>query len=202
MSTTGTGKPEGWLIPYLPGALVVMPPKETQTRIGRLRRRYDPTSAQLIPAHVTVTQPFRNQPERRELGLIQKILRRFRPFRVQYGPLKTFLPYPCIWYEIQPAERLLGIRRELHATGLFNTDLPHTRDFTPHMSITDGSPGPKETERIYHRIKARVGQGSFVVTTLTYTRPDWQMRFKAIEHLSLGIPGAEQDQVGRARHTP
>lgn len=181
-----TRKPEGWEIPYLPGALVIVPPVPIRQRIDRLRRKYDLASARRIPAHISVAQPFRAEPDKAALAQVQEVLGRFRPFVVKYGPLRNFLPYPCIWYEIQPAELIVEMRRALHATGLFNTDLPFTEGFIPHMSITHGSPGPEETLWIFNRIRSRVQNGSFPVESIIYTRPDWQSRFLTVTELMLG----------------
>jgi 2'-5' RNA ligase len=184
-------KPEGWEIPYLPGSLVILPPEPIRHRIGRMRRKYDSASAHRIPAHISVAQPFRQQPDKAALAQVQAVLVGFEPFGLEYGPLRNFLPYPCIWYEIRPADKIVEMRKALHATGLFNTDLPYTEGFIPHMSITDGAPGPEETQRIFNRIKSRVITGSFQVNSVVYTRPDWQFRFLAVTELRLGKAGQE-----------
>ncbi|MEO0082454.1 MAG: 2'-5' RNA ligase family protein [candidate division WOR-3 bacterium] len=181
-----TRKPEGWEIPYLPGSLVILPPDPVRQRIGRLRRKYDSLSAQRIPPHITVAQPFRQDPDRTALEQVRQILVEFDPFEVRYGPIRNFLPYPCIWFEVQPADRIIALRNTLHATGLFNTDLPHTEDFIPHISITDGTPGPEETLRIYNRIRTRVKSGSFLVDRVAYVRPNWQLRFLTVTEIKLG----------------
>ncbi len=186
MRQAAAGKPEGWQIPYLPGALVIMPPEPVLSRVNRLRRKYDARSARMIPAHITVAQPFRSQPGREELEIVQDVLARFLSFKLKYGPLHNFLPYPCIWYEVQPAEKVIELREALHAIGLFNTALPYTRGFTPHMSVTDGAPDSEDTERIYNRIRNRVRIGSFVVESLAYTRPDWEMVCRTVETIPLG----------------
>lgn len=184
-------KPEGWEIPFRPGALVILPPDRVRYRIDRLRRKYDPAMAQRIPAHITVCQPFRFEPDHEAFRRVRGVLARFEPFTVSFGPLRTFLPYPCIWYEVQPVERLLELRRALHATGLFNTDLPRADDFIPHMSITDGSPDPEETLVLLKRLAPKVKAGRFPVKELVFMRPDWQMRFRTVALLSLGRPALE-----------
>ena len=186
MSVNASGKPAGWVTPYLAGALVILPPEPVRSRVNRMRRRYDPASADRIPAHVTVAQPFRRQPDAEAFRVAEQVLAGLEPFELTYGPLRTFLPYPCIWYDIQPAGSILAVRAALHATGLFNTDLPHTRGFIPHMSITDGHPGVEETERIFERVRHRVKRGSFPVEELAYTRPNSQMHFRTVRHLPFG----------------
>jgi len=186
------GKPEGWEIPFLPGALVVIPPESVRSRVDRLRRTYDPASADRVTAHVTLAQPFRAQPGQAELDTVRAVLGRFEPFRLRFGPLRNFLPCPCIWFEVRPADRVRELRAALHATGLFNTDLPYTHDFVPHMSVTDGAPGPEETAQLFEQLRRRVRGGSFVVDHVTYTRPDWQLRFQTVEELPLGRPAASE----------
>jgi 2'-5' RNA ligase len=181
-----TGKPEGWVIPYLPGSLVILPPREVRERVNRLRRKYDPVSAWRIPPHITVTQPFRAEPGAAELALISRVLIDHQPVTLRFGPLRNFLPYPCIWFDVQPAEAVLALREELHRTGLFNTDLSYTDGFIPHMSITDGTPAAESTERLFRRVANRVRGGEFRVDELVYTRPDWQFRFLPVKSFDLG----------------
>lgn len=180
------GKPEGWILPWLPGALVILPPPQVMDRVNRLRRRYDPESAAAIPAHVTVTRPFRAEPGPAELARVAAVIRRCRPFEVKFGPLINFLPHPCICFAIEPAGAVLELRRRLHATGLFNSDLAHPRRFVPHMSITDGSPpDAAETERLFRRLQNRVRGGRFACRQLVYTLPDWRYHFKPVLRIPL-----------------
>lgn len=174
------------MIPYLPGALVILPPADVRARVNRLRRRHDPMSAWTIPPHVTVTQPFRIEPGAAELELVRQVVMRHEPLVLRYGPLRNFLPYPCIWFEIQPAAAILDLREDLHRTGLFNTDLPHTEDFVPHMSVTDGSPDAATTERLFRRMAGRVRGGRFRASEVVYTRPDWRFRFRPVIAFRLG----------------
>lgn len=188
MRLAAVGKPQGWEMPYMPGTMVIFPPGPIRRRVDRLRRKYDRRSADRVSAHVTVTQPFRTEPGKPELDLVNEVLGRFGPFALRFGPLRNFLPYPCIWFEIQPAEQVLAIRNALHTTGLFNTDLEYTEGFVPHMSITDGTPDPVETEQLFNRLKARVRGGEFAVDSLVYARPDWRVRFQPVKTLGLGAP--------------
>lgn len=174
------GKPAGWQRPYLPGALVILPPAEIGRRVQRLRRKCDPESAWSVPPHITLTQPFRVEPDASALASVARIIGRARRFRIRYGPLGSFLPYPCVWYAIAPPRPLLSLRRKLHATGLFNTELPHTDDYVPHMSITDGAPAPDEAARLLQRLRGRVKCGDFDVVEVVYTRPDWRLRFRPV----------------------
>jgi 2'-5' RNA ligase len=180
------GKPPGWRLPFLPGAIVILPPAEVRRRVDRLRRRYDPVSASLVPAHVTITQPFRSEPGAAELARLETIVSRFPAFTLRFGSLGSFLPYPCIWFKVEPFATIVALRRALHATGLFNTDLRFTRGFVPHMSITDGLPRAEEAERLFCRLAGRVKGGSFRVNELVYTRPDWTFKFLPVAELLLG----------------
>jgi len=182
------GKPEGWELPFLPGTLLAVPPEPLQSRLDRVRREHDPKSAERAPVHISICQPFREQPGREEMDRVRAVLAGFEPFTVELGELRNFLPYPCLWLEVQPAERILDLRRALHATGLFNTDLEHTDDFIPHLSITDGTPDPETSVELYEQLKGRVKGGKFRLERLIYSRPDWQMHFLPVEELPLGKP--------------
>ena len=188
MRQAACGKPEGWERPFLPGILLVFPPDRTRAKVDRLRWKLDPDSAAKVPAHITVTQPFRDQPDDEAFARVRDVLAGFEPFEVKYGPLRNFLPCPCIWFRIEPTGMLVEMRRALHATGLFNTDLPHTDDFIPHMSVTDGKPCAEETEELFRDLRGKVRGGRFKVDRLAYTRPDWQLRFLTVAELPLGKP--------------
>lgn len=190
MREAAAGKPEGWELPFLPGALLVVPRGPLLARLNRLRRYHDLASAERSPAHITVCQPFRAQPGAEELARVRAVLAGFEPFEAELGPLRHFLPCPCIWLEVQPADMFLELRRALHATGLFNTDLNHTDDFIPHLSITDGKPDPETSAELYERLRRRVKGGRFAVDRVVYYRPDWQMHFLPVERIPLGRQSA------------
>jgi 2'-5' RNA ligase len=172
---------------YQYGTLLILPPPHVAAIVDELRERYDPASAAVCGAHITLTQPFAAEPGEAELMLVGDTLAGFEPFFIHWGPLATFLPYPCIYFAIQPREPVMQLRGALHGLGFFNLALPFSGDdFVPHMSITDGHPDAEETERIFEELHDTVPNGVFPCSEVVYSRPDELFRFQTIRIFSLG----------------
>lgn len=180
---------EEWQKAYRSGMLVIWPPDEVRTIVNQLRQRYDPASQAICEAHITVTQPFLREPNRHEWSRINGVLQRFSPFEISYGPLNSFLPYPCIWYEIHPAEKVLELRDSLHQAALFNLEREFTTGFIPHMTITEGLSGPEVDEALLQHLQGLVESGSFPCEDLAYIVPNERFEFKVANSLPLGREG-------------
>ncbi|MFV1949166.1 MAG: 2'-5' RNA ligase family protein [Anaerolineales bacterium] len=176
---------EEWQKVYQHGTIVIWPPAEAREIVNHQREKYDPVSASFCGAHITLTQPLLNPLSDAEWGNIQDILRGFPAFEIQYGPIKSFLPYPCIWYEIQPGDKILALRHALHQMGYFNLSLKHTDVFIPHMSITEGLSGPPVDEELLTILQEQSSQGSFVCQDAVHIVPDESFCFGVEKRLSL-----------------
>jgi 2'-5' RNA ligase len=174
-----------WQENFRAGALVILPPAPVRRAVDQLREEYDPVSHAWYGTHITLTQPFVRTPHESDWTRLGQVAAGFHAFKIEYGPLRSFLPYPCIWYEIRPKERVLAIREVLHDTGLFNLGLPHTDDFIPHMTITEGRSGRKVDEGLLVGLSSRTADGSFLCTEVTYLVPDPGFRFRARRTLAL-----------------
>lgn len=180
-----------WQRVYSHGTLVIWPPDPVRHVVNELRRNYDPVSQDACDAHVTLTQPLVRQPTEDEWRRLRTIVDRFHRFRCDYGPVRSFLPAPVVWLEVQPSARILEIRRALHDTGLFNLELPHTEDFVPHLTVTEGRSGPEVNEELRVEIAAAAPRGSFTCADVAYIRPDEAFRFSVATRLALGMqPGS------------
>ena len=177
---------EEWQKVYQHGTIVILPPDGVREIVNHQRDKYDPVSAAISEAHITITQPFLNPLSDTAWGNIQDILIRFPAFKIQYGPIKSFLPYPCIWYEIQPGDKVLDLRRALHQTGYFNLSLTHTDDFIPHMTITEGLSGPPVDKELLTKLQEQSSQGSFICHEAAYIKPDKSFWFGLEKRLPIG----------------
>ncbi len=74
--------------------------------VNPLRERYDPVSDAICDAHITMTQPFVREPSDADLAVIADVASRHEPLEIVYGPLGTFLPYPCLY----PSQSRLSCR--------------------------------------------------------------------------------------------
>lgn len=174
-----------WQKVYIHGTLVIWPPEQVGGVVNRLRHQYDPISQAFCEAHITLTQPFLRLPSRNEWDELCEVVSSFEPFGLNYGPLNTFLPYPCIWFEIHPSELVLAFRQSLHATGMFNLDLPHTDDFIPHMTITEGQSDIEVTEELFTKLRDEISGGSFICSDIAYIVPDDYFHFRVQRRLPL-----------------
>jgi 2'-5' RNA ligase len=170
---------------YAHGTLVVWPPDEVRDVVNRLRTEYDPVSQSVCEAHITVTQPLLGPLSSIEWSHMETLLSDIDAFEIQYGPLSSFLPYPCIHYEIHPGEKLLRIRELLHETGFFNLRMPHPENWVMHMTITEGLSGPEVNHELLVSLKRRVAGGSFTCTAISYIIPDSEFHFKVVRTLCL-----------------
>ena len=180
---------EDWQKPYQFGTIVIWPPDEIREIVNSQREKNDPVSQSYCEAHITVTQPFNRWLEAEEWDQLAKLISNIESFIIEYGPLNTFLPYPCIWYEIKPANRVLELRDTLHQTGYFNLEMKHPQNFIPHMTITEGVSGPEVDEDLFQTLQQESGTGSFQCLGLASIAPDQDFRFHVSRILPLSWKG-------------
>ncbi len=168
---------EPWQLPYRHGTLVIWPPQEVRDYVNELRRRLDPISHRYAEAHITLTQPFREPVSKRVIGQVRSVLETEEPFAIAYGPLRSFLPRPVLWLDVQPSDRVLQLRRRLHAIGVFDLSLPHTDDFVPHMTLTEGQSGTPVDDELFRVLEPTIATGSFTCSGIAYIRPNDGFRF-------------------------
>jgi len=187
-----------WQESFRHGVLVIVPPARVRRTVDRLRAEYDPTSHSYFGTHITLTQPLVRQPREDDWTRLVQIAAGFDAFRIEYGPLDSFLPYPCIWFRIRPEERVLAIRQAFHDVGLFNLGLPYTNDFVPHITITEGSSSRKVDEGLLAELRGRSVEGSFACTEIACITPDSQFRFAVRHTLKLRRKAKVETSQGAA----
>jgi len=174
-----------WGKRFKPGLFIIQPPDNVSSIVNAQRKTYDPVSQSTIGAHITLTQPFLEDPSESEWDLLVQVLGKFQPFEICYGPLKSFLPYPCIWYNVQPAEQVLEIRRALHQTGLFNLQEGFIEDFIPHMTVTEGQSGPEVTAALLDKLQNESQSGTFLCEEFVLSVPDQNFHFSTRKSIPL-----------------
>lgn len=170
---------------YACGTLVIWPPDEVREVVNFWRSRFDPQSQAICEAHITLTQPFLWEPDEHEFDLIKHVVASHRSFRIEYGPLNSFLPYPCVYLEVRPSEPILRLRDDLHHLGMFDLTQPHTEGFVPHLSITDGYPDAEQSRLILAALERDAPRGTFICARASYIRPDDDYHFKIERQFSL-----------------
>ena len=167
------------------GALVIWPPDELRASVNTLRQRYDPASQAICDAHITLTQPFVSEPSAGDLMAISDVVRGHLPLGIEYGPLGTFLPYPCVFLQVRPEGLLRDLQRALYGLGLFNLSLPFSNpdEYVFHMSITDGYPDERQTAQILDALWGSEPTGEFVAQAVAWIKPDPGFRFETVKLL-------------------
>src|SRR5688500_12823960 len=110
---------EEWQFGYRFGAFYIFPPTGVIESVDKLRQTYDPKSASYCQAHVSLSEPFQGPLSESQIQEIRRALSAFQPFDVQYGPLRSFPPYPGVYYSIEPEDYFRRLRAVLHQTSVF-----------------------------------------------------------------------------------
>jgi len=175
-----------WQKAFRFGTLVLWPPASVRRQVNALRQRYDPESQRICETHITLTQPLLREPTDSDWQALENVVRACSPFTIRYGPLDTFLPYPCIFFRIEPAGKVLALRANLHATGLCNLTLPHSEGFVPHMSLSDGRPDEQATRAIFRDLTQNPPpNGAFHCHDVAYIVPDETFAFAIARRLPM-----------------
>ena len=179
---------EDWQKVYRHGTVVIWPPDDVRNIVNAQRESNDPLSASICEAHISLTLPLIDLLSESQWNQVRKIVKEFPKFKIHYGPLKSFLPYPCIWYEIQPIDMLKEIRDALHQTGFFNLPIKRHKDFIPHMTITEGLSGSVVDEELLDILQKQSNPGTFVLQHVAYIVPDESFCFKVKSIIPLASP--------------
>ncbi len=155
-----------WMRDYRFGTMVFLPTGSVGRVGDELRSKYDPGSAKGCAAHVTITQPFAIAPKPEHIAEVKALLGSMLCFSAQIGPATTSPNKRLIWFDVNPKDAVLNIRERLHETGLFRTDLPLTRGFIPHLTISEAQKEPEDVQ--------------FIVSQLNSTYTPWNIDFASV----------------------
>jgi 2'-5' RNA ligase len=175
-----------WRDSYVHGTLVIWPPDDVRAVVNPLREHYDPASAAICEAHVTLTQPFVHEPSEADLAAVADVVSRHQPLEIVYGPLDTFLPYPCLFLAITPVEPMSALHVALQSTGLFHPVPSHYQRFVPHMTILEGTHDPDGVTDLAEAMRDTAPSGSFACREIAYIVPDASFRFSVDRMFRIG----------------
>jgi 2'-5' RNA ligase len=121
------------------GTAIIVPVPEAEAVVGRWRRRYTPSGAAGMPAHITLLIPFIDShvlhaDQARKVG---EVLGRFEPIELSLGATAYFEGPPDVLYlEPEPAGPFVGMTEALlHA---FPEYLPYGAargEIVPHLTV-------------------------------------------------------------------
>ena len=186
-----------WKRDYRYGALVIEPPQELAAVLDPIREQWDPVSAQMVGAHITITPPFREAPTAVDEARVATCIRRLPSMRLQLGKPRRFDGSSVIYLPVANADAILALRGALLDTGLFRLDMPHTSDFIPHLTISEFGARPEAALRT---VIPMVGETPFDATTVSWVVPNDRFQFAVHRTFALRIPGfGHRSSAGRNR---
>lgn len=160
------------------GTLVFIPTTDLRSIVDELRREYDPQSAQTSMVHVTLTQPLSKALSKEDVDNIERIIFSTRRFDIQVGPAITSPNKKLLWLDIAPKEPILALRETLHETGLFRIDLPLTKGFIPHMTISEAGREPENVQSINTTLNSKFKSWNILFSSVAWIIPDAKFTFK------------------------
>ena len=94
-------------------------------------------SAAVCQAHISLSKPLQAPLTEAHARESQAALGAVAPFEMQYGPLRSFRPYPGVAYSIQPEDKFRQLRAVVHSTSIFAGMALKRQDIAPHMTIAE-----------------------------------------------------------------
>jgi 2'-5' RNA ligase len=165
------------------GTLVFLPSGDLRQTGDLLRERFDPVSAKTCAAHITLTQPFRATPNEERLAAL---IAGFKRFEATAGPFVSSPNQKLLWLDIQPAPNILALRDRLHETEMFRTDLPLTRGFIPHLTLSEEPREPAQVAQILTELNSKYPPWKFQFDTVSWIVPEGNFVFREVGRFELG----------------
>lgn len=150
-----------------------------------LRLKYDSISARTSMAHITLTQPFSKALSIDEVDCIAKILFSVGLLEVIVGPATTSPNKRLLWLDIEPKNPILTLRNNLHNTGLFRIDLPLTKGFIPHMTISEDGRESEAVQAINNVLNEKYKPWKTSFSSVAWIIPDEKFVFKVHRSFEL-----------------
>ena len=180
----GTSGWEEWQLEYRFGAFYIFPPTGVIEPVDALRRLYDPKTASICQAHISLSEPLQAPLTNEQLREIRTALSAVQPYDIRYGPLRSFPPHPGVCYSIAPEAEFRRLRAVLHSTSAFaGIPLQHEH-IAPHMTIAEFI-SLERTAELLHQLSGKVPEGTFRCDSVAYAVPNDDFYFERILEIPL-----------------
>lgn len=174
-----------WMRDYNYGTFAFIPGGDLLQTVNALRGQFDPVAAQTCVAHVSLTQPLISPVTPEQLRSIESVIRSFRSFRFEVGPVTTSPNKRLLWLDVSGKETIVKLRDALHNLGLFRTDLPLTKGFIPHMTISEAGRDPAEVSAIISDLNMRINSWTAEFDAVSWIIPDQNFVFQEYHRIHL-----------------
>ena len=178
---TGWGE---WQHAYRFGLLLIYPPDSVRSQVNALRAKYDPKSAAICDAHISLTVPLPRPLSLSDWQELASAAGNVRPITVNYGPLSHYLPHPGIVLAIQPQDELDRLRLVLEQTAPFTGASDRSWPFSAHMTIAEFIT-EEQTNELMVELRDVAPTGQFVCDHVSLAVPDEGFRFEERRKLWL-----------------
>jgi 2'-5' RNA ligase len=163
---------------YNTGLIVIVPPRPLRDMLDDLIEKYDPVTRKIVHAHITVSNPLREQIDLQSRAKIELSLSDMQPFTIRLGPARTFKKNTVVYLAVDPEKRIETLRTTLHDTGLFEKTMPHGFDFIPHLTICEfGCRTAEQAVTLAEQLNRNKTRGSFDCHEIQLITPDKSCHF-------------------------
>jgi 2'-5' RNA ligase len=180
---------EDWKREYKYGSILIIPPKPIKKLTDNLRKKYDPQSYKNCVAHISLTMPIRHVLTTEDKKELEQNIKRFKSFKVNYGPVANFLPGAVgVVFKINNQQDLKKLCNHIENTS--GVDFyPRKRPFIAHLTIAefiDKETTVRLTRDLNKQLQKDILYGEFVCDKVTYMVPDENFVFQEIQSFDLG----------------
>jgi 2'-5' RNA ligase len=173
---------EPWKREYEHGVFLLLPPSAVADLVDQLRHRYDPRSAAICDAHITLSEPLRAPLTSRQHDELAALLAGIAPIEFHYGPITDMGHPPGVVFAITPTEPFFELRRSVHATSAFEGHPLLRADHQPHMTVAEFITIEQTAELLGEL--GNLAPGKFLCDSIVLMAPDSKYHFSPV----LSIP--------------
>ncbi len=181
---TDTSKWEEWQRDYRFGLILILPPKEVSQQIDPLREKYDPYAFAICPAHISLSDPLRQELSPEDAKEIEEILSQIEPFALYYDKLYASTEYAGVVYPIAPQQPIDNLKDVLHNAKVFEGKVYRRRHIPAHMTIAEFI-SIEDGLKLCASLQASAPHGSFLCDRLEFIVPDQDFHFQRVRTFLL-----------------
>lgn len=184
-----------WQRDYRLGLILILPPPEVAQVFDRLRRRFDPRSHAICPAHISVSDPLRLEMTDKRREEIRALCAGLEPFPVRYGRPQASTERAGVACPVGPQAAIDRLKDALHRATVFDGQVYRRRSVPAHMTIAEFV-SIEESARICAAVEQEVSGGAFVCRQLDFIVPDEGFCFRKVMRFRLGKQTLDMDAEG------